>query len=172
MKLSKQERMVVLGGLSLVAGIVFLVSMSCFIHTVSHWGGERKDSKQGHDPELRHTTEQTRKAWETYTPSSTWTPVVTPTSIVKATPTVDVGIQEVLEMLEGCGGLSEYEMQKIYWSVVVAQDKAEEQAERQNTRPDYALADLAVMAYFSITADTLVCIEKKGHKEMWPIPSR
>ena len=169
MKLSKQERMLLLVGLSLVAGIVFLVSMSCFIHTVSHWGGERKERKQGHDPELRHTTKQT--------PRPTWTPVpvqrivVTPTSIVKSTPTVDVGIQKVLEMLEGCGGLSKYEMQKIYWSVVVAQDKAVELAEEQNTRPDYALADLAVMAYFSITAGTLECIGKKGDKEMWPIPS-
>ena len=74
-------------------------------------------------------------------------------------------------MLSGCGGLTEREMQRVYWSIVVAEDEAERQAEEQGRRyPNYALADLAVMAYFDITARTLECIKDKGHKEKWPIP--
>ena len=161
MKLTKQERMLVFIGLLVVAGIFFFASMSCFIQAVSHWGGERK---------VQETTEQTRRALESYTPRPITPPSPTTTPRL-STPTIEASLETILEILEGCGGLSEYEQQKIYWSVVVAQDKAEEQAERQNTRPDYALADLAVMAYFSITANTLECIEKKGNKEMWPIPS-
>ena len=188
MKLSKQERMLVLIGLLLVAGIVFLVSMSCFVRTVSHWDGARKERAQGPAPEIRSTftpgafDNPTHSSAMTPTPQPRWTPVpvhrivITPTRVptrARPTPTPDLAIATIEAILSGCGGLSEYEMQKIYWSMVVAQDEAESQAEAQGRRTvDYALADLAVMTYFSITARTLECIKTKGTKENWPIPSR
>ena len=114
----------------------------------------------------------TRRPLPTLTPTPIEQLVVTPTRVT-IPPTPDAAIERLLEMLEGCGGLSEYEMQKIYWSIVVAQDEAERQARAENRRTvDYALADLAVMTYFSITARTLECIKTKGSEEMWPIPSR
>ena len=158
-KWSKQERMVVLVGILLVVGIVFFISLSFLLSTVSHWGGQR-------------TTEQTRRAWETYTPRPrpTLTPP-TPTPWVNNTPTPDIAIATIEAMLFGCGGLSEYEQKKIYWSMVVAQDEARRQADAQGRRyPDYVLAETAVMSYFSISARTLECIKDKGGQNNWPMP--
>lgn len=113
------------------------------------------------------------------TPTPRPLPTLTPTPWVKNTPTPqgtparDRRIATVEAMLSGCGGLSENDQQRVYWSMVVAQDKAVEQAESQGrSTVDYALADLAVMTYFSVTARTLECIKRKGNKERWPIPSR
>lgn len=130
----------------------------------------------------------------TWSPPPTWTPVpgrriyVSPTPrptrvptrvrytpVPTSTPTAKEreAFNTLVEMLEGCGGLSEYDQKKVYWSIVVAQDEAEEQARSQGrSTVDYALADLAVMTYFSITARTLECIKDKGTEKMWPIPSQ
>ena len=202
MRLSKQERLLILSGLLLIAGILFFSSMSYFIRTVSSWSGVKPESTltPGVFDNPKHWSNLTPTAtpyvfltstpalWRTpspvptvrLTPFPTAVPRRTPTPWVKNTPvpagtrpTPDRGIATVEAMLFGCGGLSEYEMQRIYWSVVVAQDEAERQAEAQGRRTvDYALADLAVMTYFSITARILECIKDKGNKEVWPIPSR
>ena len=96
----------------------------------------------------------------------------TPTPTPRATPVPDIVIEKLIDMLEGCGGLSEQDQKKVYWSMVVAQDEAVRQADAQGrSTVDYALADLAVMTYFSITARTLECIKAKGNREQWPIPS-
>jgi len=196
------ERAVIYLGICVVVGIVGFVSVSLVSHVVSDvrysWNIQPASTRTpGVFNNPRHWSNMTptptipptavRLSDRSYPGDSSWRvgrlsdptprPLPTPTHWVKNTPvparpTPDRGIATVEAILFGCGSLSEYEQQRIYWSMVVAQDEAERQAETQGTRPNYAMAESAVMLYFGISARQYRCIHDKGNKERWPIPSR